>query len=149
MLDVLISGKLVRDPVTRTGKSGHPFTTALVRVPVDKEEAVLANVIAFGEAGERLGRLKAGDSVSLCGTAKLSEWEKDGEAKHGLSVTASAILTAYDVQKRRGGTDGAARAASPATAKGGGYSGQSGAGQRTPPPDESPGFDDWGEAPPF
>ncbi len=34
MLSVLISGKLVRDPQTRTGRSGKPYTTALVAVPM-------------------------------------------------------------------------------------------------------------------
>lgn len=92
MLEALITGKLLRDPQTRTGQSGKPFTTALVRVPTEREESMLANVIAFGDAGERLGRLKAGDAVSMAGSAKLSEWEKDGQTNHGLSVTATAIL---------------------------------------------------------
>ncbi len=35
MLSVLISGRLVRDLQTRTGKSGKPYTTALVAVPVE------------------------------------------------------------------------------------------------------------------
>jgi hypothetical protein len=70
MLELLISGKLLRDPQARTGQSGKPFTTALVRVPTEREESALANVIAFGETGERLARLRAGDSVSLAGSAK-------------------------------------------------------------------------------
>jgi len=102
MLDVLVSGKLIREPVTRTGQSGKPFTTALVRCDVGEEEQMLVSVIAFQEAGEKLGRLRAGDAIAIAGSAKLSSWEKDGETKHGLSVTASAVLSAYDVRKRRG-----------------------------------------------
>ena len=102
MLDVLVSGKLVRDPVTRTGQSGKPFTTGLLRVDVGEEEQMLVSVIAFQEAGEKLGRLKSGDAVSVAGSAKLSSWEKDGETRHGLSVTASSVLSAYDVRRRRG-----------------------------------------------
>lgn len=103
MLDVLIGGRLIRDPQVRTGQGGKSFTTALVRVPVDQgEESLLVSVIAFQEAAERLARLKAGDSVSLTGSAKLSSWEKDGETHHGLAVTANALLTAYDARKRRG-----------------------------------------------
>lgn len=102
MLDVLISGKLFRDPQVRIGQSGKPFTTALVRVPVENgEESMLVSTIAFGEVGERLGRLKSGDPVSLTGSAKLSSWEKDGELKHGLSVTASGILSVHDTREAR------------------------------------------------
>ena len=54
------------------------------------------------EAAEKLARLKAGDAVAIAGSAKLTSWEKDGETKHGLSVTASAVLSAYDVKRRRG-----------------------------------------------
>jgi single-stranded DNA-binding protein len=100
MLDVLVSGKLVRDPVTRTGKSGKDFCTALLRVDTGEEEQMLVPVIAFQEAAEKLSRLKAGDAVSVAGPAKLSSWEKDGETRHGLSVTAHAVLSAYDVKRR-------------------------------------------------
>jgi single-stranded DNA-binding protein len=103
MLGVLIGGRLIRDPQVRTGQGGKSFTTALVRVPVDQgEDSLLVSVIAFQETAERLARLKAGDSVSLTGSAKLSSWEKDGEMHHGLAVTASALLTTYDVRQRRG-----------------------------------------------
>jgi single-stranded DNA-binding protein len=105
MIDALISGRLVKDPQTRIGQSGKPFTTALLRVATGDEEQTLVSVIAFQEQAEKLGRLKSGDSVSVAGSAKLTEWVKGGETKHGLSVTASAILSAYDVKKRRGSTD--------------------------------------------
>jgi single-strand DNA-binding protein len=119
MLDVLIGGRLVRDPQVRTGQGGKSFTTALVRVPVGQgEESLLASVIAFQAVAERLARLRAGDAVSLTGSARLSSWEKDGETHHGLAVTASALLTAYDARKRRGdpqasGATGKAGAAGP------------------------------------
>lgn len=102
MLEVLASGKLIKDPDTRTGQSGKPFTTALLRVDVGEEQPTLVSVIAFQEASEKLGRLKSGDAITVAGSAKLSSWEKDGETRHGLSVTASAVLSVYDVKRRRG-----------------------------------------------
>jgi single-stranded DNA-binding protein len=103
MFEVLISGKLIRDPQTRQGKSGQSFTTALVRVPVDKgEDSLVASVIAFQGEAEKLGRLRAGDAVSVSGSAKLNVWRKDGEARTGLDVTATGILSAYAVRERRG-----------------------------------------------
>jgi single-strand DNA-binding protein len=37
---------------------------------------------------------------------KPSQWndKQTGELKHGLNITVSACLSAYDVKKRRGGT---------------------------------------------
>lgn len=103
MLEVLISGRLIRDPQTRQGKSGQNFTTALVRVPAGHgEDHVVASVIAFQGEGEKLARLRAGDSVSVAGSAKLTVWQKEGEARPGLDVTASGILSPYETRKRQG-----------------------------------------------
>lgn len=105
MLEVLISGKLLRDPTTKTGPSGKSYTTALVRVPMGKGEdshVVVASVIAFQDQGEKLGRLRAGDAVSVSGSAKLNVWQKDGETRPGLDVTATGILSAYETRKRKG-----------------------------------------------
>ncbi len=100
MLSLLISGKLVRDPQTRTGKSGKPYTTALVAVPVKAvsdgdEDRVLVSAIAFGPAAEALAALAKGDDVSCAGNGRLSSWTKDGVECHGLAVTAYRVLTAY------------------------------------------------------
>lgn len=107
MLEVLISGRLLRDPQTRTGKSGQSFTTALVRVSVGQggEESLIASVIAFQGEAEKLARLRAGDALSVSGSAKCSTWQKDGEARTGLDVTATGILSAYETRKRRGATE--------------------------------------------
>jgi|694.fasta_scaffold68976_5 single-strand DNA-binding protein len=107
MFNVLISGKLSKPPKSGTGKNGQPYCTASLRVPVqgqreDEPDAVFASVIAFGEDAEKLGRLLQGDAVSVSGSARLSHWEKDGRAMTGLNVTASAILSAYELRKRRG-----------------------------------------------
>jgi single-stranded DNA-binding protein len=101
-IDALVTGHLVRDPVTRVGKSGNSFTTALLRATTGEEQQTLVSVIAFQEAGEKLSRLKSGDVAAVVGSAKLSSWEKAGETRHGLSVTVSSILSAYDVKRRRG-----------------------------------------------
>ena len=134
MLEVLISGKLIRDPTTKIGPSGKPYALALVLVPTEHEENLVASVIAFGDVAERLGRLKAGDAVSLAGSAKLSTWEKGGERHHGLNVTAAAILSAYDVRKRHGAGEGSSRNA-------GGRRQIERRSESIPPDDETP-FDD-------
>ncbi|MGX2030905.1 MULTISPECIES: single-stranded DNA-binding protein [Methylocaldum] len=106
MIDVLIAGRLLRDPQRRTGQSGKAFTTAMISAAVEgADDRQLVSVIAFGDQAERLGRLKAGDSVFVAGPAKLTTWDRDGETRQGLNVTATGILTAYDARKRRGDTN--------------------------------------------
>jgi single-strand DNA-binding protein len=119
MLDVLIAGKLFRDPKPGRTKTDKPMCSALVRVPMG-EDSVIASVIAFEDVAERLARLRAGDAVSITGSARLNVWQRDGETRPGLDVTASAILSAYDVKRRRGDGDiapGAKRASGGATAR--------------------------------
>ena len=110
MLSVLVSGKLVRDPQTRTGKNGKPFVTALIAVPVEAvsegdADRVLVSVIAFGAQGEALAALAKGDDVSCAGSGRLSSWTKDGVEQHGLAVTAHRILTAYARRKTQKAQD--------------------------------------------
>jgi single-stranded DNA-binding protein len=150
MLEVLISGKLIRDPQTRQGKSGQSFTTALVRVAVDKgEDSIVASVIAFRDQAEKLGRLRAGDAVSVSGSAKLSTWQKDGNNRTGLDVTATGILSAYEMRKRKGTGESTGEAAprSKGTSKAGGGerrtgSGGTGSWDAYAQPDNGAPFDD-------
>ncbi len=104
MLSALISGRLVQDPRKRTGKTGKPYTTALLTVPVEAvsegdPDRVLASVIAFGQAGEALAALAKGDDMSIAGSGRLSTWTKDGVECRGLAVTAHRVLSAYARRK--------------------------------------------------
>ena len=48
-----------------------------------------------------MAALGAGDALSVTG-GKLSYWAgKDGQERHGLSVTADGVLTPYQVSQRR------------------------------------------------
>ncbi len=76
MLSVLCSGRLVRDPQTRTGKGGKPYTTGLIACPIEAvnegdNDRVLVSCIAFGPAAEALVALGKGDDVSVAGQARL------------------------------------------------------------------------------
>jgi single-stranded DNA-binding protein len=105
MIDALISGKLIRDPVLKTGSSGKPYCNFMLSVSAD-DERVIVSGMAFGGVAERIGKLNKGDALSVTGSLKPSEWtdKTTGETKHGLNVTVSAALSAYDVKKRRGST---------------------------------------------
>ena len=75
MIDALISGKLIKDPTTKTGPSGKLFCNFLLSVPVGDESPVVVSAIAFGGHAERVAQLKKGDAVSVIGALKPTEWE--------------------------------------------------------------------------
>ena len=111
MLNVLVSGKVVKSPKTGVSAKGTPWTSVSLRCPVQAQKAedednILANVIAFGDTAEKLGRLGVGEGVSVSGEARFNHWEdRDGGQRTGLSVTASEVLTAYSVKKKRGDSE--------------------------------------------
>jgi single-stranded DNA-binding protein len=110
MFDVLISGKLLKDPKPGVSRNGNPFTTVSIRVPVPQQnegdpDSVFASAIAFGEEAKKLARLASGDTVCVNGAARPTQWEKDGKQHHGLSVTVNAVMTSYILRRRRGSDD--------------------------------------------
>jgi single-stranded DNA-binding protein len=121
MIDALITGKLIRDPMAKTGQSGKAYCNFLLSVPTGDEQPVIVSGIAFGETAERIGNLKKGDALTVTGTLKPSSWtdKTTGETKTGLSITVSSCLSAYDVAKRRKKPDSQADAGAQ-----GGYRGQ-------------------------
>jgi single-stranded DNA-binding protein len=102
MLSVLIEGTLIAAPVRRTSAKGSTFVTAQVRCNAEDGESVLCSVIAFqASTAEALAALAAGDTVAVAGPAALSQWEKNGEHKVGLKVTATRVLSVYEAGMRR------------------------------------------------
>jgi len=45
--------------------------------------------------------LSKGGACVVASRAKLASWEKDGEQRHGLSVTVDKVLTVYAAGKAR------------------------------------------------
>lgn len=107
MLNVLLSGKVIRPPKSGKSVKGTDWTTVIVRCPVqisreNDEPYILANVIAFDVAAGKLARVALGDAVSMTGDARLNHWTgQDGQTNTGLAVTAHEVLTAYGLKKKR------------------------------------------------
>ena len=102
MLSVLVEGTLIAAPVRRTSAKGSTFVTAQLRCTGGDGASILCSVIAFQAlAAEALARLAGGDTVAVAGSAALSQWEKDGEHRAGLKVTATRVLSVYDAGMRR------------------------------------------------
>ena len=107
MIDALISGKLIKTPELRTGKTGNYYTQFLLSVSVGEEQPVIVSGIAFAETAERIAKLQKGDPLAVIGSLKPTEWtdKATGETKHGLNVTANNALSPYDIKKRKPVTD--------------------------------------------
>jgi single-strand DNA-binding protein len=108
MLSALISGQLATDPKHGTSQTGTTWSSCVVRVPCGQnketgdQESAFVQLACFGSHAEALARLGKGDSISAQGQLKPTVYQKDGQERHGLSLTATAILTAYQIKKKRG-----------------------------------------------
>jgi single-stranded DNA-binding protein len=99
---VLISGTLFHSPEERTGRtSGKNFVVATVKVR-DGDAAQFWRVLAFSSAAQgELMRLEDGDAVSVQGGLRAEAYEKDGEARVGLTVLVDAVLPLRRPKKQR------------------------------------------------
>ena len=103
MLEALISGKLIKAPELKTGQSGKYYCQFLLSVSVGEDKPTIISGMAFQDVAEKIAKLQKGDALSVVGALKPSEWvdKGTGVTKHGLSITANASLSAYDIKKRR------------------------------------------------
>ena len=103
MIDGLISGNLIGAPSERIGQSGRPYVSAKLRAAVAGADAIFVRVTEFSDGARgALLALGDGDSVALSGTLKPTAWvDRAGEARPGADLIAHAVLTAYEVKRRR------------------------------------------------
>ena len=109
MIEALISGKLIRESILKTGASGKSFCNVLLSVACGDPQPIVIGGIAFGETAERIVKLGKGDAISVTGSLKPSEWTNatTGELHHGLSVTIASVLSVYDIKKKKATPDNA------------------------------------------
>jgi len=110
MLSALASGTLVRDPKTGVSANGTRWSNTTIRANVGQSkegdaESAFITIVCFGDVADRLARLSKGDSISVQGNLKPTEYQKDGETRHGLEIVAQALLSPYDLRKKRGNGD--------------------------------------------
>lgn len=103
MIRALITGELVAAPQERTTKAGKPFALARVTVPQGEDGRVFCSVICFEEAAAaRLLQLKAGASVALAGTLKVSTWTaRDGTTRPQLDLVADEVASTTPRPRKR------------------------------------------------
>jgi len=111
MIDALVSGKLIKTPELRTGKTGNHYIQFLLSVHTGEEQPVIVSGIAFTETAERIAKLQKGDPLAVVGSLKPSEWadKTTGEPKHGLNITVNNSLSPYEIKKRKPTPDAPAK----------------------------------------
>lgn len=102
MIAALITGELLADPAARTSANGNQYATATLRVPAG-DAAQFVSLAAFDvDAAAKLLRLKKGDACAATGTLTMNVWTgKDGTERSGWRLTATAILSVYEANRRR------------------------------------------------
>ena len=96
---VVITGRLVRDPILRRGESGNlwgVFTLAANYRYKDKggnsqEETAFVPCKAFGGWAESLAKHKKGDTALVEGRVKTEAWEKNGQKHSQLTVICDSL----------------------------------------------------------
>lgn len=103
MLDCLCSGKLIKEPIAKTGPSGKPYCQFMLSVAIGEPQPIVINGIAFGDVAERISKLGKGDSIAVIGSLKPTEWQdkNTNETKRGFNVTVNNALSPYDIKKRK------------------------------------------------
>ena len=100
MNKVFLAGNLTRDPEVRYIPSGKAVAdlrmavTRKFRMPNgdDRQETCYVDVVVWERQAETCGEyLKKGSPVLIEGSLRFEEWEKNGEKRNRLSVTAERV----------------------------------------------------------
>jgi len=104
MLTVLTSGRLVADPVQKTGANGKPYALCRIGAATDDGSALISAIAFNPSVVEALLRLGKGDDICAVGRGKPSAWidKQTNEPKGGVSLVIESVLSAYSLRQRRG-----------------------------------------------
>lgn len=101
-ISILATGKLTGEPETKISQSGKPFCKFRLSAH-DGEQTSLVSCVAFSETAiDAVQRLGKGDTIAVTGRGKPTAWQKDGVTHSGLDVVVDAVLSLYQVTKKRG-----------------------------------------------
>jgi len=103
---VVLSGRLTRDPETRTSKSGKDFTSgsiAVNRAWGDTNTVAFIDLVAFGYTSGDFAQLRKGDYVLVHGEISVRTWETEQGKRKATSIVISAIARARAAKSSKGG----------------------------------------------
>ncbi len=94
---ISITGRLGRDPETRTTNTGKTVCSVSMAVTdgSQSEETLWVRLTAWERQAETLGRHKKADALAVVGRLALNVWQtKEGEERRDLVVTVDQIIGA-------------------------------------------------------
>lgn len=95
---ILITGRVVSEPVTRETTKGPVCNTRIAVEQFSKENKEktvdFLGISGFDERGEAIAELKKGDRVTVMGKLKFRDWtDKTGKENTDAEITISRLLT--------------------------------------------------------
>lgn len=92
MNQVMLSGRLTRDPELRQTMSGKKVCSFCLAVQDTKERADFINCSAWEKTADTIVTyFKKGDPIIVFGKMTVSKWEKDGKSQTSVEVTVRQI----------------------------------------------------------
>lgn len=89
---VILMGRLTRDPELRTTASGKAITSFSIAVDRNNDETDFFEVTAWEKLAELVvNYLEKGSKVLVQGRLQLDRWEKDGQNQSRVTVTANDV----------------------------------------------------------
>ena len=98
----LTSGKIFRGPEKRETKAGKVFAVATLRAG-DGPHSDFWRVVAFEPASLDLLACAEGDSISVKGRLQVRQYDKAGEQRIALQITADQVMKLARAAKGRAG----------------------------------------------
>lgn len=97
MLTLIVSGRLVKEPQTKTTRAGNVFAVAMLATG-SGDEATFVNLAAFDES--LVGRLLAchkGEELAVSGPCKIGTYQTAEAVRASVQLTVTRILGASEL----------------------------------------------------
>ncbi len=103
MIQLHVSGRLVRDPAQKTSANGKAYVQALMTASSGDGEALITLMVFDTDLGNLLVSLRKGDSLSAIGSGSVKAYaNKDGQPAVGVTLMANRlmVMTAKEAASR-------------------------------------------------
>lgn len=93
MMQIHVSGRLVRDPAQKTSGNGKPYVHALMTAGSGDGEQLVTLMAFDTEIGNMLATLRKGDSLSAIGSGSVRAYtDKAGQPAAGVTLMVNRLM---------------------------------------------------------